>query len=341
MPNRHGPVRWGILGAARIADTAILPGIARSAHARAVAIAARDIGRAQAMADRHGIRRAYGDYDALLADDEVDVVYIALPNHLHVEWAKKALQAGKHVLCEKPAALNRAQLQQLQGLTGSCQFSEAFMVRHQPRWQHLRTLLAERKYGAPLAFNSLLSFNMTKLDDFRQNPKWGGGAYYDLGCYTAMAARFVFGSEPERVQALMQKNAAGIDLRCSVILDFGEGRHATFTVALVGASTQTLDIVCENAYIRLPNAYVPSTTQASQLIVDTSTDHANANPVATGFAPLFQYETEVSNFSKAVRGEETVFYGLDDALANAAVADAVFASAHGGGWVDIAVCKQY
>jgi len=335
VSNTDQAVRWGILGAARIADGAILPGIAQSPNSKAVAIAARDRSRAQAMADKHGMARAYGTYDELLADDAVEVVYIALPNHLHAAWAKKALQAGKHVLCEKPAAMTRAELEQLRGLIGRLKFSEAFMVRHQPRWQHLRQILADQTYGAPLAMSSLLSFNMTNTDDFRQKPEWGGGAYYDLGCYTAMAARFVFGQEPQRVQALMHKNAAGIDLHCTVILDFGNGRHATFTVALVGASSQTLDIVCEHAYIRLPNAYVPSVTLPSQLIVDTSTDHANANPVASEFAPLFQYEREVSNFSKAVRGQDTVFYGLDDALANAAVADAVFASACSGAWVNV------
>jgi len=335
MTSENNPVRWGILGAARIADGAILPGIAQSTNTKAVAIAARDVSRAQAMADKYGIAQAYGSYDALLADANVEVVYIALPNHLHVEWAQKALQAGKHVLCEKPAAMNRAELEQLRGFTQSCKFSEAFMVRHQPRWQALRQLLADKTHGEPLALSSLLSFNMTNADDFRHKPEWGGGAYYDLGCYTAMAARFVFGAEPKQVQALMHKNAAGIDLNCSVIMDFGKGRHATFIVALVGASSQTLDIVCERAYIRLPNAYVPSTTLPSQLVVDTSTDHANANPVTTEFAPLFQYAQEVSNFSKAVRGESTVFYGLEDALANAAVADAVFASAQNGAWINV------
>jgi len=335
MSNDNNPVRWGILGAARIADGAILPGIAQSPNSKAVAIAARDLPRAQAMADKHGIDQAYGSYEALLADTDVEVVYIALPNHLHVEWAKKALQAGKHVLCEKPAAMTRAELEHLCEWSSSRLFSEAFMVRHQPRWQHLRRLLADNTYGEPLAMSSLLSFHMTNTDDFRHKPEWGGGAYYDLGCYTAMAARFVFGAEPERVQALMHKNAAGIDLNCSVIMDFGSGRHAIFNVALVGASSQTLDIVCERAYLRLPNAYVPSTTLPAQLIVDTSTDHANANPVATEFEPLFQYEREVSNFSNAVRGEDTVFYGLNDALANAAVADAVFASAQSGTWINV------
>jgi len=335
MSTNNNPVHWGILGAARIADGAILPGIARSPHSKAVAIAARDLQRANTMADKHGIKQAYGSYEALLDDPNVDVVYIALPNHLHVTWAKKALQAGKHVLCEKPAAMTRAELEQLRGLDHHSKFSEAFMVRHQPRWQHLRRLLSDKTHGEPLAMSSLLSFNMTKANDFRQKPEYGGGAYYDLGCYTAMAARFVFGAQPKQVQALMHKNAAGIDLHCSVILDFGNGRHAIFNVALVGASSQTLDIVCERAYIRLPNAYVPSTSVPSQLIVDTSTDHANANPVATGFEPLFQYAQEVENFSKAVRGEETVFYGLDDALANAAVADAVFASAKSGAWVKV------
>ena len=336
MAGTKTPVRWGILGAARIADGAILPGIGKSPWARAHAIAARDPGRAQAMADRHGITRAYGSYDALLADPEVEAVYVALPNHLHVEWTRKAADAGKHVLCEKPAAMNAGELAALTGVDPALRISEAFMVRQQPRWIHLNQILRGGEYGRPLSFSSLLSFMMTNDQDFRQRPEWGGGAYYDLGCYTAMAARFVFGAEPLRAMALMQRNASGIDMFSSVILDFGDGRHANFIVSLAAASSQSIQIVCERAFINLPQAYVPSRELPNTIQIDTSADHANSMITEIEFPALDQYEAEVTNFSRVIRGEDAPYYGLDDARANAAVADAVFASAQSGAWVDVA-----
>lgn len=328
-------VKWGILGAGRIAEGAILPAITKSPVCAARAIAARDADRARAMADRHGVPMAYGSYAALLADPEVEAVYIALPNHLHVEWARKAADAGKHVLIEKPAALRAGDLDALQGINPFLKVAEAFMVRHQPRWQHLRRMLSAQDHGVPLTFSSLLSFQMTKADDFRQTPEWGGGAYYDLGCYTAMAARFVFGVEPLRAMALMQRNAAGIDLFTSVILDFGAGRQATFMVSLAQASSQSIEIVCERAFLTLPQAYVPSRTEPNRIVIDTSTDHARSDARSVEFPALDQYEAEVTNFALAVRGQEVPFYGLGDARANAAVADAVFRSVMSGTWVKV------
>ena len=340
MTDQANPVRWGILGAARIADGAILPGIGKSAWARAHAIAARDLTRAQAMAEKHAIARAYGSYEALLADPEVEAVYIALPNHLHVEWTRKAAGAGKHVLCEKPAAMSAGELAALAGLNPALRISEAFMVRQQPRWIRLREILASGDYGQPLSFSSLLSFMMTNAQDFRQKPEWGGGAYYDLGCYTAMAARFVFDAEPLRAMALMQKNAAGIDMFSTVILDFGDGRQANFIVSLAAASSQSIQIVCEKAFINLPQAYVPSRVLPNTIEIDTSADHANSELQVIEFPALDQYEEEVTNFSRAIRGEDAPFYGLEDARANAAIADAVFASAQSGEWVEIKQSRQ-
>jgi predicted dehydrogenase len=329
------PVRWGILGAARIADGAVIPGMVRSPVCDPVAIGARSHERAVAMANRHGIPRAYGSYDEVLADPGVEAVYIALPNHLHVEWTHKAADAGKHVLCEKPAAMTAKELDQLNSVDPTLKISEAFMVRHQPRWVRLRQILEAGEYGKPLSFSSLLSFMMTTEKDFRQVPEFGGGAYYDLGCYTAMAARYVFGSEPKRVVTATKINPVGIDLSTSVIMDFGDGRHATFMVSLVQASSQSIHIVCERAFISLPQAYVPSRVNPNTITIDTSADHANSNAHSLEFPALDQYEEEVTNFARVVRGEEVPYFGISDARANAAVADAVFSSAKLGTWVEV------
>jgi len=329
------PVRWGVLGAARIAESAVLPGMVRSPYCTALAIGARDAGRAKAMAEKFGTPKAYAGYEALLKDPDVEAVYVALPNHLHVEWARRAADAGKHVLIEKPAALTAKELTVFDGVSPSLKIAEAFMVRHQPRWQALKDILRSGQYGEPRTVSSLLSFMMTNTEDFRTCPEWGGGALYDLGCYTAMAARFVFGREPGRVLAECARDERGIDMFSSAILDFGQGRHAIMAVSLAQASAQTLQVVCERAYIDLPKAYVPSRTEPNLIHIDTSADHAKSNVTTRAFEPLDQYEAEVSNFSRAVRGEDAPFYGLSDARANMAVVDAIFASAAKGAWADI------
>lgn len=335
MNTQVSPVRWGILGAARIADGAILPGMVNSRYCEPFAIGARSLERAKAMAHKHGIARAYGSYEEVLADTEVEAVYIALPNHLHVEWARKAADAGKHVLCEKPAAMRAEEFAKLEGVRSDLKISEAFMVRQQPRWIKLREILKSEEFGRPMTFSSLLSFMMTNEADFRQSPEFGGGAYYDLGCYTAMTARYVFDAEPKRVFAATQNNAAGIDMFTSVIMDFGTGRHATFMVSLAQASSQSIQIVCERAFIQLPQAYVPSRVHPNTITVDTSSDHANSNIHTLEFPALDQYEEEVTNFSRVIRGEDLPYFDLADARANAAVADAVFESAKSGTWVDV------
>lgn len=335
MSDPAAPVKWGILGAARIADGAILPGMTKSDWCQPVAIGARDQSRAQAMADRHGITKAYGSYDEVLADPQVEAVYVALPNHLHVEWARRAAEAGKHVLIEKPGAMRAADYAAFDGVDPTLKISEAFMVRQQPRWIRLREILRTGEYGRPLTFSSLLSFMMTNAQDFRQKPELGGGAYYDLGCYTAMAARYVFDSEPKRVLAAMEKNANGIDMFTSVIMDFGGGRQASFMVSLAQASSQSIQIVCERAFINLPQAYVPSPVKPNRILIDTSADHANSDIHALEFPALDQYEAEIGNFARAIRGQDVPYFDLTDARANAAICDAVFASAASGGWAHV------
>jgi predicted dehydrogenase len=173
---------------------------------------------------------------------------------------------------------------------------------------------------------------MTNAEDFRTRPEWGGGALYDLGCYTAMAARFVFGREPVRALAECNRDQRGIDMFSNALLDFGQGCYATMAVSLAQASAQTLQIVCEMGYLDLPKAYVPSRTEPNLIHIDISADHANSNMTTRAFDPLDQYEAEVSNFARAVRGGDVPFYGLKDAKANMAVIDAIFASAERGAW---------
>ena len=188
------PVNWGVLGAAKFARDHMARAIHEAEGARFFALATSDAAKAEPFRAFAPDVKLHASYEALLADPQVEAVYIALPNHLHVEWARKAADAGKHVLIEKPAALRAADLEALADVDPSLKIAEAFMVRHQPRWQHLRRMLAARDHGAALTFSSLLSFHMTNERDFRQTPEWGGGAFYDLGCYLSL----IHISEPTR-----------------------------------------------------------------------------------------------------------------------------------------------
>lgn len=335
MTDKSIPVRWGILGAARIATAKTIPGMVASDWCVPYAVGARDRLRARDLADQFGVAKAYGSYDEVLADPEVEAVYIALPNHLHVEWALKAAKAGKHVLCEKPIALTANEAAQLNEAPRNVKISEAFMVRQQPRWEKLRDILRSGQYGPPKTAQMLLSFFMSDPDDFRNKPEYGGGANYDLGCYTAMTARYVFGEEPHRVIAVCERDGNGVDTFLSAILDFGGGRHASFTVSTAMASAQTLHVVCERGFIDMPKPYVPAREEASHIHIDISPSHDMSDVTTATFRPLDQYAQEVENFSRAIRGECTPFFGVDDAIANMKVMDALFTSAKTNAWVEV------
>lgn len=335
--NKVEPVRWGVLGAARIATAVTIPGMVASPWCCPFAIGARDLERAQKLAARFGMERAYGSYDQVLDDPDVEAVYIALPNDLHIEWALKAVAKGKHVLCEKPIALTARQACALLEAGPRLCIAEAFMVRQQPRWQALRQILRAGTYGPPLTVQMLLSFFMNNPDDFRHRPEHGGGALYDLGCYTAMTARYVFEENPRRVMAVAERNASGVDDTTTAILDFGGARHATFTVSTAMASSQMLHVVCERGFIDVPKPYVPASGMGSCLLIDTSAQHDRSLVTRLDFDALDQYEKEVTDFSRAVRGEDVCFFGIGDAVQNMRVMDAIFASAQSGRWEPVAL----
>lgn len=326
------PVRWGILGAARIAAAKTIPAMKASPWCHVQAIGARELSRAQLMAKEFGIESAYGSYHEVLDDPNVEAVYIALPNHLHVELAAAAAAKGKHVLCEKPIAMTAEQAKVLLKAPGGVKISEAFMVRHQPRWEGLRDILHYGLYGRPKAVQMHLSFSMNNPDDYRHRAEYGGGATYDLGCYTVMTARYVFEREPLRAIALAANDQHGVDAFTSALLDFGDGCHASFTVSTAMAAAQTFHVVCERGFVELPKPYIPARSDRSHIHVDIGASHDSSDVITTSFDAIDQYESEVTNFSKAIRGEKAPFFGVDDAVANMNVVDALFASLKSGRW---------
>jgi xylose dehydrogenase (NAD/NADP) len=205
-------LRWGLLGTARI-NRWLIPPLRASARNRLLAVASRDAARADAYAKEWGIERRYGSYDELLADPDVDVVYIPLPNHLHAEWTIRAARAGKHVLCEKPLALSVAEVDAMEAAArqGGVVLAEAFMYRHHPQTLRVRDMVQARAIGALRFVRGTFSFNLDRPEDVRLRPEWGGGCLWDVGCYPLSFARFVLGTEPVEVFGSSLVGPTGID----------------------------------------------------------------------------------------------------------------------------------
>jgi len=226
------PVRWGVVSTAKIATEKVLPGMLKSRQIRVTAIASRDEKRARRWARKLGIPRAYGSYDALLADPEIEAIYNPLPNHLHVPMTLAAARAGKHVLCEKPIGLTAGEAEALRGLPQGVLVAEAFMVRHHPQWQEVRRRAASGALGEVHAIQVFFSYFNVDPKDVRNQADIGGGALLDIGCYPGVVARYIFGAEPERAVALIERDPKfGTDRLTTGIVDFGNGRRLDFTVS--------------------------------------------------------------------------------------------------------------
>ncbi|HUX38426.1 MAG TPA: Gfo/Idh/MocA family oxidoreductase, partial [Rectinemataceae bacterium] len=225
-------VRWGILSVSGHYALRVHGPLSRLAEARIVAIASRDRTRAEAASSRFGIRRSHASYEALLADPEVEAVYIPLPNDLHAEWTEKALHAGKHVLCEKPLAMDAAQARGMAELASQkgLLLMEAFMYRYHPQWLRAKEIIQSGELGAIRAVHAWFGYNNADPSNIRNRIENGGGALYDIGCYAVSVSRWLVGTEPKRCLSLVERDPDfGTDRLSSGILDFGKAR-ATFTV---------------------------------------------------------------------------------------------------------------
>ena len=227
-------VKWGVLSTAKIGLTQVVPALQASEHATVAAIASRGQGAAQAAAVSLGIPKAYGSYEELLADPEIEVVYNPLPNHLHLTWSLKALEAGKHVLCEKPLTLDAgeaAKLAEASSRAGRL-VAEAFMVRHHPQWRLVKEIAGSGRIGEVRAVQTVFSYFNTDPSNIRNRADMGGGGLYDIGCYAINTARYLLDGEPERVIGLFDTDPAlGVDRLMSGIAAFPGHRHLAFTCA--------------------------------------------------------------------------------------------------------------
>lgn len=328
-------VAWGILSTANIGIKRVIPAIQAGERGVIAAIASRDAGKAAATAKRFGIPRSYGTYEELLADPEVEAIYNPLPNHLHVEWTVKALDAGKHVLCEKPIALNAAEAQAMiaaRDRSGK-RVIEAFMVRHHPQWHRVRALVREGRIGTVRTLQSAFAFSMVDPHNVRNRLEYGGGALYDVGCYPIVTARYVFGAEPERVIALVDRDPnLGVDQVTSGMLEFPGGGQLVFSCAFQLAFFQRVVILGTQGRIELPTPFTHPIPQASRIVIDSGASSDGSSATIEPFEFVDQYLLQCDAAAAAFRNEATQEFPIEDAIANMRVIDALYRSAESGRW---------
>src|SRR5579885_1549500 len=271
------PVRWGVISTAKIGVKKVLPGMSKSRQIRILAIASRDEKRARRWARKLGIPRAYGSYEALLEDPEIEAVYNPLPNHLHVPLTIAAAKAGKHVLCEKPIAITAAEAEKLRALPRDRLVAEAFMVRHHPQWQEVRKRAAAGAIGEVQAIQVFFSYFNVDPENVRNQADIGGGALLDIGCYPVVVARYIFGAEPRRAVALIERDPRfGTDRLTSGIVDFGSGRRLDFTVSTQSVPHQRVDVIGTRGRIEVPIPFNAPQGRSLRIYIDRGTEIGGA-----------------------------------------------------------------
>lgn len=330
----NNKIRWGILSTAKIARTQVIPAIQKESYGEVVAIASASTDKVKPVAEEFGIPRVYNTYEELLAADDIDAVYNPLPNNLHVPYTIKALEAGKHVLCEKPIAINAAEAQQLLDAAKKyphLKVMEAFMYRFHPQWQKAMQIIKEGLLGEVKHVHSVFSYYNMDGANIRNRPEVHGGALMDIGCYTLSFPRFVFGKQPVRVMGLSHTDPVfGTDSLTTGMLDFGDGLSAAFTSSTQMEPYQRANIFGTEGRLEIeipvnaPND-VPARLflQRNRVIEEIKVEASN------------QYTLQADAFAKAILQDTPVPTPLTDALENMQVIDAVVKSASTGGWINV------
>ncbi|HEY7348086.1 MAG TPA: Gfo/Idh/MocA family oxidoreductase [Ktedonobacterales bacterium] len=327
-------VRWGVLSTANIGLKQVLPAMQQGKYCEISAMASRNLEAAQAAAAQLGIPKAYGSYEELLADPTIDAIYNPLPNHLHVPWSLKALQAGKHVLCEKPIAMTAAEAQTLVDTARAhpqLKVMEAFMYRHHPQWQRARQLVADGKVGELRTVQTIFSYYLDDGENIRNIADVGGGAMMDIGCYAVSVPRFIFDAEPRRVSGIVEYDPRfRTDRLASGMLDFGSGT-AVFTCGTQLAPYQRVNIFGTEGRIEIEIPFNAPPDRPCKVwyehdgkIEEITLDTCN------------QYTLQGDTFSQAILTNAAVPTPIEDAVANMRVIEAVFASARTAGWAEVA-----
>ena len=329
-------VRWGVLGAANIAVRKVIPAMQSGDWCEVTALASRDLAKAEEFAAELGIPKAYGSYDELLADSEIEAVYNPLPNHLHLPWSIKAAEAGKHVLCEKPIALNALearQLLQVRDGTG-LKIEEAFMVRTHPQWLKVRELIAAGRIGKVVSVAGHFSYNNPDRSNIRNVAEFGGGGLMDIGCYMILFARLVFQNEPRRVIGLIEEDAATrTDVLTSALLEFPQGQ-ASFTCGTRMTPFQRFQIIGTAGRIEVQIPVNAPPDRACKILVDDGSDLFAAGAEILESEICDQYTTQGDLFSRSIREnpKAEAVMSLEESIKNMAVIDAIFRSGKSRQW---------
>lgn len=323
-------VRWGILSTALIGTQKVIPAMQQGDHCEVIAIASRSADKAKQAAEQLGIPNSYDSYEALLADPNVDAIYNPLPNHLHVDWSIKALQAGKHVLCEKPIGLSSEEGQKLVDAGKQhpkLKLMEAFMYRHHPQWVAMRDMINAGQIGELRTVNSFFSYFNNDADNIRNQADIGGGALMDIGCYPISLSRFLFEAEPTKVLSTVEYDPnLKVDRLSSAILQF-EGGTATFTCSTQLHPYQRVHAYGTHGHLEIQIPFNAPPGEQCQLWIHQSDA---GNPVADRKEILVeacdQYTIQGDLFARAILDDTPVPTPIEDAVANMKVIEAIVAA---------------
>ena len=320
MNNR---IRWGVLGVASIATRRVIPAMQACARAEIAAIASRDLRKAEDAARALGIPKAYGSYEELLADPDIDVIYNPLPNHLHVPWSIQAAEVGKHVLCEKPISLTSAECRDLMAARdrAGVKIGEAFMVATHPRWLRARELVRSGRIGALRSIVGFFSYHNADPKDIRNVLEWGGGGVMDIGCYPIFLSRWMFGEEPVKVSAAVERDPAmKIDRLASAVLEFPSGQ-SIFTCGTQLAPYQSMQLFGTKARVEVEMPFNPAPDAPCFLRIHDGYDGGETEE----FPACDQYTVQGDAFSQAIQENTQVPVPLEEALKNMQVIERVLA----------------
>jgi predicted dehydrogenase len=327
-------VKWGVLGVAAIAVKKVIPAMQRGEWSEVTAIASRDPRRAKNAAAKLDIAKAYGSYDDLLADPEIEAIYNPLPNHLHVPWSIKAANAGKHVLCEKPISLTVEQAKELLEARDRCgvKIGEAFMVKTHPQWLRTRQLIGKGVVGRLGSIVGAFSYFNRDPHNVRNVAEWGGGGLMDIGCYPITTSRWIFGEEPLRVAATIERDPEfETDRLSSAVMEFPSG-HSVFTCSTQLVPYQRMQFLGTEGRIEIKIPFNASNDRPCEIVIDNGKDVFGGGITVETIPVCDQYTIQGDAFSRAIREDGEVPVPLEDAIANMAVIEALFRSAESGRW---------
>jgi predicted dehydrogenase len=326
--------RFGIISTARIGEELVVPAIQDATNCVVSAVASRDLSKARAMADRFSVPHAFGSYEEMLASDTIDAVYIPLPTSQHVEWTIKAANAGKHVLCEKPIALNAGEIDSLIEARdrNKVLVSEAYMVTYSPVWRKVRSLLAEGAIGKLKHVQGAFTYFNRDPGNMRNIPALGGGGLPDIGVYPTISTRFTTGKEPLRVQATTERDKEfGTDIYSSVRADFGDF-ELSFYISTQLAARQVMVFHGDQGFIEVKSPFNANRYGAEELEL-TNQNHSQSQHFR--FQDCRQYKLEAEAFTRAALGEKEEVVTLESSKNNQKFIDAVYRASEKVGWEEV------